>query len=119
MSSMASPEMGLERGELATPESFIRMHPARYQPQRRRIELVEDLPPLALSPDQARLPENLQVLGDGGKRHVEILGQLHDRLLPLGEGVQNLPAGRIGDGTEYRVHARIIVKRLLKSQIEL
>src|SRR5262245_61611756 len=116
MSSMASPEVSLERVELHAPEALVRMNPARHDAKRRRVQPVEDLTPLPLPADQFGLLQDLQVLRDGGQGDLEILGQLHHALLPAGEGVEDLPARGIGDGAEHGVHEEIIVKCLLKCQ---
>jgi hypothetical protein len=53
--------------------------------------------------DQARSLQYLQVLGNGGERHLEGGGKLRDRRLPIREPSQDRPAGRVGEGRERSV----------------
>ena len=47
--------------------------------------------------------ENLEVLGDGGERYVEGLGQLRHRGLAARQALQDRATGRIGQRREGRV----------------
>src|SRR5262245_46912173 len=116
MSSMAPPEVGVERGELPAPEAFVGVDPARDVAERRRVQPVEDLPPFALAADQPCLLQDLQVLRDRRQRDVEVLRQLRDRLVSSGQSVEDLAACRIGDGAEYGVHDSRILKDSLNCQ---
>jgi hypothetical protein len=47
--------------------------------------------------------ENPEVLGDGGERHVEGLGQLRHRGLAARQALEDRPAGGIGQRRESRI----------------
>jgi hypothetical protein len=53
--------------------------------------------------NEARFFEHLQVLGDGGLRHLERLCQFHDRGFSAGETRQDGAPGGVGEGGEGRV----------------
>src|SRR5205085_1886405 len=51
---------------------------------------------------EPRLLQDLEVLDDGGKGHVERPRQVADRRFPFGELGQNGPPRRVGEGGERR-----------------
>lgn len=66
-------------------------------------QLVDDPPPRPLAPDQPRLPQPGQVLGDGRDAAVEPVSQPGHRRRRLGEGRQELSPGRGPVGDEDRL----------------
>lgn len=60
-------------------------------------------PAVFLPGQKPRVPENLEVLGDGGKRHVEGLGQFRDGGLAAGQALEDRATGGIGQGRERGV----------------
>src|SRR5215510_852533 len=56
-------------------------------------------PPLSVAPalDQSSLLQHLEVLRNGWKAHLEWLGQLPNRRLPLGQTLEDRAPSRIGD----------------------
>ena len=58
--------------------------------------------------DQAGPLEHLEVLGDGGERHVERAGEVADRPLALGEHVEHPPPRLAGERVEHLVERDVL-----------
>src|SRR5579862_2449080 len=86
--------------EFPCPEALVVAHPLRDFAQRRPPEFDEVLAADHLAPDEPRILEDLQVLGDGVERHLERLGDLGHALRALRQAIQDRPAGGVGDRAE-------------------
>src|SRR5262245_38979808 len=84
--------------ETLLPETAIAFQPVVHLLQRTRFDAAG--PPLRLAPaqDQAGALQHLEMLGDGGKTHVEGLGELRHRGFAGRKPRQNGPARRVGQG---------------------
>src|SRR5262249_37149597 len=84
--------------ETLLPVAAIAPHPVGDLLERPRRDPAG--PPLGVAPplNQSRLLQHLEVLRDGGKTHLERLGQLPDRRLAFGQTLQDRAPSRIGDG---------------------
>ena len=63
---------------------------------------IDLLLPLAADPDEARLLQQVQVMGDAGLPNGEALRDVAGIQVPLLEPLQNLPPGRIAQGLEHQ-----------------
>lgn len=82
------------------PEASVGLYPAGDFAQSLRLQPAETplrLPALGYEP---RPLEDLEVLGDGGQRHLEGLGQLSHRRLTGGQPGQDRAPGGVGEGPE-------------------
>ena len=68
-----------------------------------RVELTEVGPAAHAPPHKPRVLERLDVLGRGGQRHFERLGQLPHRVLLYGEPAEHGAPGGIAQGAEDAV----------------
>ena len=70
---------------------------------RRGIQRRSAHAPVFLHRRESRGLQNADMFRHAGKRHVEPLGELADRALPLREAAKNLTPGRVGEGEKRRV----------------
>src|SRR5262245_21976292 len=86
--------------ETLLPESAVTFQPVVHLLERTRLDAAG--PPLRLAPaqDQAGALQHLEMLGDGGKAHVEGFGEFRHRGFAGRKPRQNGPARRIGQGRE-------------------
>jgi hypothetical protein len=98
--------MGLERIQLNLPEFAVYEQPLGRVAEWSRNQPTDVLAPLLLPLDQARVLEHRKVLGDGGQRDGERLGEDRERRLAQAEPFQNGAAGGIGECREDRVECR-------------
>ena len=63
-------------------------------------------PALPLAGDQARALEHRQMLRDRRQRHLVGRGQVADRAIAIGQGDEDLPPGRVGQGGEGLIETR-------------
>src|SRR5256885_644484 len=64
------------------------------------IELVHDLLAIPLGEDEPRVAERAEMARDGRPRRWKLLGDLTGRFRSVAEQVEDLPSGRVGEGTE-------------------
>jgi len=69
--------------------------------QRHRVRGIDLIAPFAPAPDQAGLAQDTQMLGDRGKRSIELDDKPPDRTLAAMQQIENAPAVGIGDGAEH------------------
>lgn len=62
--------------------------------------LIEDLPRIALAPDQTRATQQTQVVADERRRSADICCDLRDRTRPVEAGDENPQAGRVAEKPE-------------------
>src|SRR3954447_1931579 len=86
--------------ETLFPEFSVVLDPVGDLFERRRLEVAGAPLRVAAAGDEAGALEHLQMLGDGGKTHVERLGELRHRRLAGRETGQDGPPGRVGEGRE-------------------
>src|SRR5262245_46991946 len=98
--------------ETLFPEAAITFQPVVHLLERTRLDATG--PPLRLAPaqDQAGALQHLEMLGDGGKAHVEGFGELGHRGFAGRKPGQDGPARRVGQGREggaeaIRQHAEL------------
>src|ERR1700704_992514 len=77
--------------EALLPEAAIALEPVVDVLQRARLDAAGPPLLLAASCDQARALQDLEMLGHGGKAHVERLGELRDRGLAQRQPRQDRP----------------------------
>ena len=68
-----------------------------------RVELTEVGTAAHGPPHEPGVLERLDVLGSGGQRHPERLGQLAHRVLLRGQPAKHRPPGRVGQRAEHAV----------------
>lgn len=88
----------LERLETSGPEHPIVFEPVIEFAEGPRVEPVDAGSGIATFTNQAGLPEYPQVAGDRRARDRELLRDLSGGTLTASKQVENLPAGRVGDG---------------------
>src|SRR5207302_4253877 len=86
--------------EALLPEAAIVLQPVGGVLERTRLEPAGTPLRLATARDQAGALQHLEVLGDGGKAHLEWLAQLRDRGHTGGEASEDRTPGGIGEGGE-------------------
>src|SRR5213594_3367167 len=91
--------------EALLPEASVVFEPVRSVLERTRPEPAGSPLGLAAARDQAGALQHLEVLGDGGKAHLEGLGQLRDPGLARAEASKDRAPGGIGQGREGDVEA--------------
>src|SRR5687767_15620467 len=69
------------------------------------VQLVDDVLAVPFGQNQLRILEHAQVPGDGRPAGGEFPGDLTGRARPASKELENLAAGRIGEGTENVVHS--------------
>lgn len=89
--------------ELPLPEDPVARDPAGGLFHGLSHEAAPVHPAVPLPGQKPRTLENLEVLGDGGERHVEGLGERRHRGLAARQALEDRPSGRIGQGPEGRV----------------
>src|SRR2546426_2328310 len=98
-------QIALQAIEALLPETAIVLQPVGGLLERSRLEPAGPPLRLATARDQTGALQYLEVLGDGGKAHLEGLGQVRDRRLAPGETSQDRAPGGIGEGREGRAEA--------------
>ena len=104
----------LDAVELLIPERLEGPDPVVNRLEAFGVQRVEPLLARATHGDKTDFPQDAQVLGDLRLGQAERRDHVVDRLLALGEQVENLPTSRFGDGVEgvrgrwRSCHARII-----------
>src|SRR4030095_16983262 len=72
--------------------------------EHRRIQLVDDLLPVALRENEPGVAEHAQVARDRRPRRREVIGDVAGRARTIAQETQYLAARRIGQGTEGSIH---------------
>src|SRR5713101_3497922 len=91
-------QIAFQAVEALFPETAIVLQPVRGVLQRTRLEPAGPPLRLATARDQTGALQHLEVLGDGGKAHLEGRGQLRDRGLAGDEASKDRAPGGIGEG---------------------
>ncbi len=93
-------QITVETLEALLPEAAIALRPVGDLLERTRLEPAGPPLRLATACDKAGALQHLEVLGDGGKAHLEGRGQFRDRGLARGQASQDRAPGGIGEGGE-------------------
>src|SRR3954469_3500601 len=102
--------MALEAVEMRRPQPAVRLQPPVQRRERRGPDAVDAMLRSPPRGDETRLPQHLQVLGDGRLADGERLHELVDAAVAAAQLGEDAPAGRLGEGGE-RVHALIFSPR--------
>src|SRR2546426_1028685 len=94
--SLQLAQMAFQAIEALLPELAVTLHPIGGFLETLRLEPARPPLRIATARDEAGTLEDLEVLRDGGKRHVERLRQLGDRGLALSEAGEDRPSRGIG-----------------------
>lgn len=97
-------EERLEAVETVLPEGAVALKPAGELVKAIRAQLVDALLSCDSGADEAALTKHAQMAGDCRLRDTAESGQVADRLLPLGQGAEELAARIVGERCEY-MHA--------------
>lgn len=98
-------EQAFEFIEAAGPELLVFGEPLVRGGEGRGFEAAEVCSSAAGAAEETGVLEGLEVLGGGGQRHVERLGELGDGALTGGEGAEDAPARGVGECPEDAVEA--------------
>ena len=99
--------MVLERVESTVPEPAVPTKPLVQLRQRLRIEAIHPALAVGANRDQPGLSEHAQVPRDRRLRERELLDELIDRPLALGQKLHHLSASAVGEDRE-RLHTKLI-----------
>ena len=106
----------VESIETFFPEFAVVLHPAGHFSQRAGVEPAGTPLRVAAARDEPGPLQHLEVLRHRGEAHVERLGQLRHRGLPLHQAIEDGATGRIGErgeGQAERVHRFDLTSRLI------
>ena len=108
----------LDLAERCRPGLGVLAHPPVVdEPDRHGVQVVQLLAALPPCDDEPGLLEQLEVLHDAEAGHREPLHERTERLPVLAiERVEQLPASRVGQCAEHRVHVRTIGDHLVTCQ---
>ena len=107
-------EVLAEAVEAAFPGGALAVEPVLGGAQPVRLRLAGAYPTGFGGHDQAAGLQYLQVLQDGGQRHVQRAGQVAHRRRPVNESLHHRPPGRVGQRVEDPVQRRTLVRHVLK-----
>ena len=105
------PELALEGIEPAAPLFARPAEPAVHFVERRPIQGLDARLAFGPADDQTSGSEDIQMLGNGRRAHVEFLDQVSGCPIADGEQLNDASAGRIGEGGKA-VHPSIIKNKL-------
>ena len=98
---------GFESFEGIVPEA---VEPVAHCGDTAVVDLIHIASALGMNEEQTGVPENFEVLGNGGARHSESLRQLDDGEWPFGKAFKELTAGWVTEGCKgpccVRLHLR-------------
>lgn len=99
-------EQGIKPQEVSLPVPAELFQPLVGISQRPALDPADMLAAYDASPHEPCPLQHFDVLGCGGKGHPQRRGQFAEVLLPVGEGTQDRPAGRMGQGMKDAVEGR-------------
>jgi hypothetical protein len=100
--------------EAAFPARAARGDPLPGPAQRYRLDVAGAHPPDLPRSHQAACLQDLEVLHDRGKGHVERLGEFANRRRAAAKAFDDVAAGGIRQGVEQQIEGDRIVKHMLK-----